>query len=149
MAFFLELIPELLAKRIVKGLEKESFFDSQFLLSENGKRNWDSRFLILRNRHRTSQKVEETLVVTCECSLPFLSRQVKTTSPEKYKVKPSISNLAAGGTNAVEITVQSAHVASLTAASIARDKFLVAAIVVHSDSLSYDEIADLTKVTYT
>ena len=63
-------------------------------------------------------------------------------------MKPSISNLAAGGTNAVEITVQSAHVASLTAASIARDKFLVAAIVVHSDSLSYDEIADLTKVTY-
>ena len=48
------------------------------------------------------------------------SLQVKTTSPEKYKVKPSISNLPAGGANTVEITVQSAHVASLTAASVAR-----------------------------
>ena len=80
---------------------------------------------ILRNRHRTSQKVEETLVVTCECSLPFLSRQVKTTSPEKYKVKPSISNLPAGGANTVEITVQSAHVASLTAASVARFVYML------------------------
>ena len=47
--FFLESIPELLAKRIVKGI----VFDSKLLLSENGKRNWDSRFLILRNRHST------------------------------------------------------------------------------------------------
>ena len=42
------------AKRIVKWIEKESFFDSQFLLSESGKRNRDSWFLILRNRHSTS-----------------------------------------------------------------------------------------------
>ena len=76
----------------------------------------------------------------------LLPPKVKTTSPEKYKVKPSIWNLAAGASNAVEITVQSAHVASLTAASVARDKFLVAVISVDSDSLSYEEIADLTKV---
>ena len=74
---------------------------------------------------------------------------MKTTSPEKYKVRPSISNLAAGASSVVEISVQSAHVASLTAAAVARDKFLVAAIVVDSDDLSYDEIADLTKVTLT
>ena len=48
----------------------------------------------------------------------------------------------------VEITVQSAHVTSLTAASLERDKFLFAVIVVESDSLSYEEIADLTKVTH-
>ena len=76
----------------------------------------------------------------------LLPPKVKTTSPEKYKVKPSISNLAAGASNAVEITVQSAHVASLTAAAVARDKFLVAVVPVDSDSLSYEEIADLTKV---
>ena len=63
-------------------------------------------------------------------------------------MKPSISNIGAGGSNVVEITVQSAHVTSLTAASIERDKFLFAVIVVDSNSLSYEEIADLTKVTY-
>ena len=62
-------------------------------------------------------------------------------------MKPSLSNLSAGGANTVEITVQSAHAASLTAASIARDKFLVAVFVVDSDSLSYDEIVALTKVS--
>lgn len=76
-----------------------------------------------------------------------IAYKVKTTSPEKYKVKPSLSNLSAGGANTVEITVQSAHAASLTAASIARDKFLVAVFVVDSDSLSYDEIVALTKRT--
>ena len=52
--FFLELLLESLAKRNVKGIEKESFFDSQFLLSENSKSNRDSQFLVLRNKHSTS-----------------------------------------------------------------------------------------------
>ena len=58
---FLESIPESLAKRIVKFFEKESFFDSQFLLSKNGNRNWDSQFLILRNRHSTTLEQQTTL----------------------------------------------------------------------------------------
>ena len=40
-------------KGIVKGIEKESLSDSRFLISPTGRRNRDSRFLILRN-HATS-----------------------------------------------------------------------------------------------
>ena len=60
LAFFLESIPESLAKRIIKGIEKESFFDSQFLLSENCKRNQDLWFLILRNQHSTRRRVRSS-----------------------------------------------------------------------------------------
>ena len=63
--FFLESIPEPLAKRIVKWIEKESFFDSLFLLSEIGKKNRDSQLLILRNRHSTRVM---TRVIKPRCS---------------------------------------------------------------------------------
>ena len=38
-----DLEPELLSKELyVKGIEKKSFFDSQFLISRTGRRNRDS-----------------------------------------------------------------------------------------------------------
>ena len=62
--------------------------------------------------------------------------------------KRGISNIAAGGSNMMEITVKSAYVTSFTAASIKEDKLLFAVFVVDSDSLSSEEIKDLTEVTH-
>ena len=50
LAFFPESIPKLLAKRIVKWMNRE-------VIIRNGNRNWDSQFLILRNRHSTTLDV--------------------------------------------------------------------------------------------
>ena len=51
-SIFLELIPESKPKRIIKRIEKELIFDSQFLTC---RMNQDSQFLILRNRHCTNK----------------------------------------------------------------------------------------------
>ena len=45
-----EFEPGIGIKGIVKAIEKESFSNSQFLISQTGKMNRNSRFVILRSR---------------------------------------------------------------------------------------------------
>jgi hypothetical protein len=69
--------------------------------------------------------------------------KIKTTSPDKYKVRPSMFNLAPGASNQVEIHVQSLQIGS--AASLVRDKFLITAVTVDETGLSNSRIAELMK----
>ena len=70
---------------------------------------------------------------------------MKTTSPDKYKVRPSMNNLAPGVSDVVEIVVQSHH-AGAPAHTYIRDRFLLTVNTVDRDGMTYEEISDLTKV---
>ena len=69
--------------------------------------------------------------------------KIKTTSPDKYKVRPSMYCLGAGSTNVVEIAAQ-----STTAAALVRDKFLITAVAVEQEGLPANKIAEIMKVLY-
>ena len=67
--------------------------------------------------------------------------KIKTTSPDKYKVRPSMYCLGAGSTNVVEIAAQ-----STTAAALVRDKFLITAVAVEQEGVPATKIAEIMKV---
>ena len=67
--------------------------------------------------------------------------KIKTTSPDKYKVRPSMYCLGAGSTNTVEIAAQ-----STTAAALVRDKFLITAVTVEQEGVPATKIAEIMKV---
>lgn len=71
--------------------------------------------------------------------------QVKTTAPDKYRVRPSMSSLAPGASLVVEIYVPFALVGSPE--SLIRDKFLITAISVENEHLSQSQITEIVKVT--
>ena len=54
--------------------------------------------------------------------------KIKTTSPEKYRVRPSTGSLAPTSQATIEIQVSGGQGAGLTTASLVRDKFLITAI---------------------
>jgi len=66
--------------------------------------------------------------------------KIKTTSPDKYKVRPSMYCLGAGSTNVVEIAAQ-----STTAAALVRDKFLITAVAVEQEGVPATKIAEIMK----
>jgi len=66
--------------------------------------------------------------------------KIKTTSPDKYKVRPSMYCLGAGSTNTVEIAAQQTTVSALV-----RDKFLITAVTVEQEGVPSTKIADIMK----
>ena len=89
--------------------------------------------------------------------------QIKTTSPEKYRVRPSSAQMKIGASCDVEIHVHQSQLSGETStgdniisqevsASLMKDKFLVTAITLEDDSdenLSQSKLADLMKVRIT
>jgi len=71
--------------------------------------------------------------------------KIKTTSPEKYRVRPSSGVLAPGATSLIEIHVAAASVAN--AASLVRDKFLITVIYLDKDDMSYKELQEALKTS--
>ena len=69
--------------------------------------------------------------------------KIKTTSPDKYKVRPSMYCLGAGSTNTVEIAAQ-----STTASALVRDKFLITAVTVEQEGVPATKIAEIMKVGF-
>lgn len=70
--------------------------------------------------------------------------QIKTTSPDKYRVRPSTASLPPGDSCTIEIYVQSAQAGS--AASLVRDKFLITASSVEAGAdLTPQRVAELMK----
>lgn len=72
----------------------------------------------------------------------FLFKKIKTTSPDKYRVRPSAGVIAIGQALNVTVHIQSGYSAS----QLVRDKFLVMACTVESDSLSNQQLAEVWKV---
>jgi len=69
--------------------------------------------------------------------------KIKTTSPEKYRVRPSSGTLPPGSSASVEIHVSAANVAN--ASSLVRDKFLITAVYLDSEELSQQELNEALK----
>ena len=95
----------------------------------------------------------------------LLQIQIKTTSPEKYRVRPSASYIKVGGVCEVEIHVHqsqlsddtsgdisssnSNYISTEVSASLMKDKFLVTAITLEEDSeehLPQSKLNELLKV---
>ena len=68
--------------------------------------------------------------------------KIKTTSPDKYKVRPSMHCLGSGSSSTVEIMAQ-----TTTASALVRDKFLITAVAVEQDGVPPSKIAEIMKVT--
>jgi len=77
-------------------------------------------------------------------SLKIVGYKIKTTSPEKYRVRPSTGSLSPGGTAAVEIYVTGGSLTS-QASNLLRDKFLITAVFLESAELSQTQLADALK----
>ncbi len=73
--------------------------------------------------------------------------KIKTTSPDKYRVRPSMACLAPGKSCAIEIYVQTGQIGPT--ASLVRDKFLITAVITEDDSLSNQRIGEIMKVHQT
>lgn len=72
-----------------------------------------------------------------------LSYKIKTTSPEKFRVRPSTGVLATGASVTVSVLLQPGY----HMPGLARDKFLVMSVPVEISSLSPQELTDLWKVS--
>lgn len=73
----------------------------------------------------------------------FRSLQIKTTSPEKYRVRPSVGVLEPGTQLDVSVTVSE----QLAPSTLVRDKFLVMGAPASSVDLSSQEVSQLFKVS--
>ncbi|TRY61591.1 hypothetical protein TCAL_10274 [Tigriopus californicus] len=71
--------------------------------------------------------------------------KIKTTAPDKYRVRPSMGSLAPGASSVVEIYVPSALVGSPE--SLIRDKFLITAISVEDEHLAQSQIIEIVKTS--
>jgi len=72
--------------------------------------------------------------------------KIKTTSPEKYRVRPSTGSLSPGLAATVEIHVSGGQSATTTS-SLVRDKFLITAVFLESSELGQQQLADALKTT--
>jgi len=81
-----------------------------------------------------------TIRATNVSSTPLVLK-IKTTSPDKYRVRPSMANLAPGKDCLIEIYAQQ----SPSAASLVRDKFLITAVAVDRADMDLDEVAAILK----
>lgn len=69
--------------------------------------------------------------------------KIKTTSPEKYRVRPSSGILTPGGSANIELHVAAANVAN--AASLVRDKFLITAVYLDREDLTHQQLQEALK----
>merc|ERR1719317_494449 len=79
-------------------------------------------------------------------SRKIVGYKIKTTSPEKYRVRPSIGSLSPGLTATVEIHVSGGQATS-TPSSLVRDKFLITAVFLESSELGQQQLADALKTS--
>lgn len=89
-------------------------------------------------------KVQVTNV--CDRTVAY---KIKTTSPEKYRVRPSMSALAPGATAKIEIHISSSQIGSPV--SLVRDKFLITVISVPTPAadaaISQAQLTEMLKTT--
>ncbi|KAK4004350.1 motile sperm domain-containing protein 2 [Daphnia magna] len=83
-----------------------------------------------------------TLVMNnaANCNVAY---KIKTTSPDKYRVRPSAGIICTGASLNVTVHIQSGYSAS----QLVRDKFLVMACTVESDSLTNLQLSEVWKKT--
>jgi len=79
-------------------------------------------------------------------STKIVGYKIKTTSPEKYRVRPSTGSLSPGLSATVEIHVSGGQ-ATTVPSSLVRDKFLITAVFLESNDLGQQQLADALKTS--
>jgi len=79
-------------------------------------------------------------------STKIVGYKIKTTSPEKYRVRPSTGSLSPGLAATVEIHVSGGQ-ATTVPSSLVRDKFLITAVFLESSELAQQQLADALKTS--
>jgi hypothetical protein len=79
-------------------------------------------------------------------STKIVGYKIKTTSPEKYRVRPSTGSLSPGLAATVEIHVSGGQ-ATTVPSSLVRDKFLITAVFLESSELGQQQLADALKTS--
>jgi len=79
-------------------------------------------------------------------SSKIVGYKIKTTSPEKYRVRPSTGSLSPGLAATVEIHVSGGQ-ATTVPSSLVRDKFLITAVYLESIDLGQQQLADALKTS--
>lgn len=70
--------------------------------------------------------------------------QMKTTSPEKFRVRPSAGCLTPGNSTTISVTL----LPGFQLGGLSRDKFLVMSMPIESVDLSAQELTELWKVRF-
>ena len=70
--------------------------------------------------------------------------KITTTSPEKYRIRPSMGSVGPGLTFTAEVQVTSGQATS-TPSSLVRDKILITALFLESSELGQQQLADALK----
>jgi len=81
-----------------------------------------------------------TMTNTATCNVAY---KIKTTSPDKYRVRPSAGVINAGAALNITVHIQSGYSAS----QLVRDKFLVMACAIDSDTLTNQQLIEVWKKT--
>jgi len=79
-----------------------------------------------------------TMTNTASCNVAY---KIKTTSPDKYRVRPSAGVISADAALNITVHIQSGYSAS----QLVRDKFLVMACVIDSDTLTNQQLIEVWK----
>lgn len=69
----------------------------------------------------------------------YVAFKVKTTAPERYRVRPSFGCIESGGSKTVEVTVQPGH---LNTATPFRDRFLVMSVPLAEEPKKHDDLVE-------
>jgi len=78
-------------------------------------------------------------------STKVVGYKIKTTSPEKYRVRPSSGSLGPGHSAIVEMHVSGGY--AMTPSSLVRDKFLITAVILESSDLGQQQLTEALKTS--
>lgn len=100
--------------------------------------------------HNTDSKVSVVFKVSIHHYSPlphsfinFFLNKVKTTSPEKFKVKPSTGCLKPGAKDTVTVTL----LPGFQLGGLSKDKFLIMSLVLEEGETAISDISELWKVS--
>lgn len=118
-------------------------------MTVNQTNNNNSDILLLSPAHEVIFSSSSSGEFSAKIQIQNISSQpvgykIKTTSPEKYRVKPSTGSLAQNTSATVEIHVPGGQ-GALTPASLVRDKFLITAIFLEEVDIKQQELSEALK----
>jgi hypothetical protein len=79
-------------------------------------------------------------------STKIVGYKIKTTLPEKYRIRPSTGSLSPGLTATVEIHVSGGQATTIPS-SLVSDKFMITAVYLESSELGQQQLADALKTS--
>ena len=88
-------------------------------------------------KHLDAEKESADVIRLTNISSAYVAFKVKTTAPEKFRVKPSFGCIECGGSKTVEITVQPGFVAGAQ-----KDRFLIMSVPLDYEPATHEDLVD-------